>query len=65
MMENTFQIQGMTCGHCETAVKKAIARLDPEAKVEIDRNIGKVDVHSNKPREDIAHAIADEGYPVV
>jgi copper chaperone len=64
MMDNTFQVQGMTCGHCEMAVKKAIARLDPEAKVEIDRSTGKVDVHSNKAREDIAHAITDEGYQV-
>lgn len=63
-MDNTFQVQGMTCGHCEIAVKKAIAGLDPEAKVEIDRSTGKVDVHSNKAREDIAHAIADEGYQV-
>jgi len=63
-MNNTFQVQGMTCGHCEMAVKKAITRLDPDAKVEIDRHSGKVDVHSNKSREDIAHAIADEGYQV-
>ena len=63
-MENTFQVQGMTCGHCEMAVKKAIARLDPEAKVEIDRRSGKVDVDSSKSRDDIAHAIADEGYQV-
>ena len=63
-MNNTFQVQAMTCGHCEMAVKKAIARLDPEAKVEIDRSTGKVDVQSNKAREDIAHAIADEGYQV-
>ena len=63
-MDNTFQVQGMTCGHCEMAVKKAIVRLDPEAKVEIDRGTGKVDVHSSKSREDIAHTIADEGYQV-
>jgi copper chaperone len=63
-MDNTFQVQGMTCGHCEMAVKKAIARLDPEAKVEIDRSTGKVDVDSNKARKEIAHAIADEGYQV-
>jgi hypothetical protein len=31
----------------------------------IDRSTGKVDVRSAKAREDIAHAIADEGYPVV
>ena len=63
-MDHTFQVQGMTCGHCEMAVKKAIVRLDPEAKVEIDRTTGKVDVHSNKSREDLAHTIADEGYQV-
>jgi copper chaperone len=63
-MDNSFQVQGMTCGHCEMAVKKANARLDPEAKVEIDRSTGKVDVHSNQTREDIAHAIAEEGYQV-
>jgi copper chaperone len=63
-MDNTFQVQGMTCGHCEMAVKKAIARLDTEAKVTIDRTTGKVDVHSSKSREEIAHAIADEGYTV-
>jgi copper chaperone len=64
-MDITFQVEGMTCGHCEMVVKKAITRLDPEAKIEIDRNIGKVDVHSTQKREDIAHAIAEEGYQVV
>ena len=63
-MNHHFEVKGMTCGHCEMAVKKAIVRLDPEAKVEIDRGTGKVDVHSSKSREDIAHAIADEGYQV-
>ena len=63
-MDNSFQVQGMTCGHCEMAVKRAITRLDPEAKVEIDRSTGKVDVQSNQAREDIAHAIAEEGYQV-
>ena len=45
-MNHTFQVQGMTCGHCEMAVKKAIVRLDPEAKVTIDRTAGKVEVES-------------------
>ncbi|ALK91438.1 MAG: copper chaperone [Betaproteobacteria bacterium] len=63
-MNNTFQVQGMTCGHCEMAVKKAINRLDPEAKVVIDRPAGKVDVESSKAREEIAHVIAEEGYTV-
>jgi len=60
----TFQVQGMTCGHCEMAVKKAIARLDPDAKVTIERAANKVEVDSNKAREELAHVIADEGYAV-
>jgi copper chaperone len=63
-MDNSFQVDGMTCGHCEQTVKKAIARLDPAAKVEIDLNTGKVNVHSALPRDDIALAIANEGYAV-
>lgn len=63
-MNHTFQVQGMTCGHCEMAVKKAITRLDPEAQVVIDRLAGKVEVDSSKAREEIAHVIAHEGYVV-
>jgi copper chaperone len=63
-MNHTFQVQGMTCGHCEMAVKKAIVRLDPEAKVNIDRPAGKVEVESAQAREQLAQVIADEGYSV-
>ncbi|MBU3646502.1 MAG: heavy-metal-associated domain-containing protein [Limnohabitans sp.] len=63
-MDHTFNVQGMTCGHCEMTVKKAIARIDPNAQVEIDRDTGKVNVHSDKTHEALAHVIADEGYQV-
>lgn len=63
-MDNTFTVQGMTCGHCEMAVKKAIARLDPEAKVTIDRTHNRVDVNSQLPRETLVKTIVEEGYTV-
>jgi copper chaperone len=63
-MDITFQVTGMTCSHCEMTVKKAIKRLDAEANVEIDGNTGKVDIHSNKSREELARAITEEGYQV-
>ena len=63
-MEHVFQVQGMTCGHCEMAVKKAIQRLDAQAQIQIDRSANRVQVDSDKPREDVAHAIAEEGYAV-
>ncbi len=61
---HTFDVQGMTCGQCERAVTQAVKRVDPAAEVKIDRQTGKVDVQSAQPREQIAQAIAEEGYAV-
>jgi copper chaperone len=65
MMNHHFEVRGMTCGHCEMAVKKAIARLDPAAHVDVDRATGKVDVQSEQSRKALARIIAEEGYTVV
>jgi copper chaperone len=63
-MNQTFQVQGMTCGHCERAVTQAVKQVDPQAQVRIDRAQGRVDVLSAAPRDALARAIADEGYAV-
>lgn len=60
----TFQVQGMTCGHCERAVIQAVQQIDPDAQVRIDRASGSVVVDSTAPREALAAAIAEEGYTV-
>jgi copper chaperone len=60
----TFQVQGMTCGHCEKAVNTAIRTLDPQAEVRIDRTQNRVEVTSSQAREAIAEAIREEGYTV-
>lgn len=59
-----FQVQGMTCGHCERAVTDAVQQLDPQASVQIDRAANQVQVHSTQPRAALAAAIAEEGYQV-
>jgi len=60
-----FQVQGMTCGHCERAVTQAVQGVDPDATVRIDRASGSVHVaHSSAAREALAAAIAEEGYAV-
>jgi copper chaperone len=64
-MNQTFQVTGMTCGHCEKAVTRAIKQVDPAAEVVIDRAQNKVDVQSNQPHEALAKAIEEEGYMVV
>ena len=63
-MQNTFNVQGMTCGHCERSVTNAVQQVDANAKVQIDRNHGKVVVESDQPAAKIAAAIAAEGYQV-
>ncbi len=63
-MNQTFTVQGMTCGHCERAVTQAVKQVDPQADVKIDRVTGQVDVRSNAARETLAKAIAEEGYAV-
>ena len=63
-MQYPFEVQGMTCGHCERAVTSAIQQLDPQAQVRIDRAQNRVDVDSSQPREALAAAIAEEGYQV-
>jgi copper chaperone len=64
-MNQTFQVTGMTCGHCEKAVTRAVKQLDPAAEVTIDRAQNRVDVQSNQPHEALAKAIEEEGYQVM
>jgi copper chaperone len=63
-MNQTFTVTGMTCGHCEKAVTRAIQEADPQAKVSIDRSQNKVDIESTQSRDTLAKAIAEEGYAV-
>ena len=63
-MNQIFAVEGMTCGHCEKAVTKALLTVDAQAKIVIDRTQNKVQVDSEKPREALAKAIAEEGYRV-
>jgi len=63
-MNHIFTVEGMTCGHCEKAVTKALLALDAQAKVVIDRHQNRVQVDSEQNRDTLAQAIAEEGYRV-
>lgn len=63
-MNQIFTVTGMTCGHCEKAVTRAIQSADAQAQVKIDRNNDKVEVESTQSRETLAKAITEEGYAV-
>lgn len=63
-MNQSFQVQGMSCGHCVNAVTQAVHSVDPQAEVKVDLASGKVDVQSQQDRAAIARAIEEEGYKV-
>ena len=63
-MQHEFTVTGMTCGHCEAAVTRAIKQLDAQAQVQIERAQNRVQVESTQAREAIAAAIREEGYEV-
>ena len=63
-MNQSFQVQGMSCGHCANAVTQAVKSIDPQAEVKVDLASGKVDVQSQRDHEAIARAIEEEGYKV-
>jgi copper chaperone len=63
-MHQTFHVTGMTCGHCERAVKTAVQQIDPQAMVTIDRAVNRVDIDSASNRQALAQAITEEGYAV-
>ncbi len=61
----SYQVKGMTCGHCVKAVTNALKEVDAEAEVNIDLEKGRVQVSSTAPAEKLSAAITDAGYEVL
>jgi copper chaperone len=60
MME--FKVETMNCGHCASAVTKALRSADPDARVEVDLEQKTVRVESTRLRADLARALGEAGY---
>ncbi len=58
-----LMVTGMTCGHCEKAVKQAIKDVDANATIEIKRTENLIIVDTAETTETIVAAITAEGYP--
>lgn len=63
-METTYTVSGMTCGHCESAVREELSKLDGVANVQVDLATGAVTVSSAAPLERgaVAAAVEEAGY---
>ena len=55
-------VTGMTCGHCERAVKQAVLAVDAQAQVHIDRAQNLVEIESQADSAALIAAIKEEGY---
>lgn len=60
----SFQVEGMTCGHCVKAVTQAVQDVAPGAKVDIDLPSGRVQVEGAADAAAVSHAIDEAGYTV-
>ena len=58
----TFQVNDMTCGHCASAIAKAVAAVDKSAHVEVDIPGKRVRVSGAASVMDLTDAIRDAGY---
>ncbi len=58
-----LQVGGMSCGHCEAAVRAALLGVDPDAcDIRIDRAAGQVSLASRAPATALIAALTAEGY---
>lgn len=66
-MIETYRVEGMTCGHCVSAVSNEIGALPGVLDVGVELVSGSVTVHSDRPVpvDAIAAAVDEAGYQLV
>jgi copper chaperone CopZ len=65
-MKKIIEINGMSCGHCQARVEKALNAIDGvEAKVELKKNRAVVNLSKNVGDNVLSEAVTEAGYEVV
>ena len=63
MSTTTYQVTGMTCGHCAQAVTTEVTAIDGVDHVKVDVEHGRVDVTGDGFTDDAVRAAVEEaGY---
>ena len=64
VLTTEYSVSGMTCSHCEKAVKEEVSALDTVVNVQVDAPTGRVIVTSATPLDDtrVREAIDEAGY---
>jgi copper chaperone len=61
----TIRVEGMTCGHCAQAAKRAVEAAQPGATATVDLAAGTVTVTGAADLEAVRAALRAEGYPPI
>lgn len=67
MATNTYQVKGMTCGHCVAAVTSEVSGIAGVSDVQVDLEAGTVTVTADQPPSEAAvrEAVDEAGYELV
>ena len=67
MNTTTYQVTGMTCGHCEMSVREEVSTVPGVQGIEVSAQTGKLIVTSASPLDDdaVLAAVDDAGYKAV
>lgn len=67
MAEAVYNVAGMTCAHCVSAVTQELTAIPGVRAVQVDLGDGRVSVTSDDPlaRDTVQAAISEAGYELV
>ncbi len=67
MLTSTITVKGMTCGHCEAAVKSELSKIASVTNVVVDLGTGVVAIDSTDVVDSaaVAEAIEEAGFELV
>jgi len=67
MKEKVFNVEGMSCIHCVTAVKEAVCDVDgvEACEVDLEKKTATVKFADDTTESSITEAIKEEGFEVV
>ena len=60
---SSFHLPDMSCGHCVAAITEALKAVDPEVRLEFQREARMVQVQSKLDDARVAEVLTEAGYP--
>jgi copper chaperone len=64
MTTNEFEVTGMSCGHCESAVRGEVSKIEGVEQIDVSAASGRLLVTIDRPvsDDDILAAVSEAGY---